>query len=311
MNSQFTSGRFCRLCGEQADASAIALVSNSYPLMSCNSCEGVLVESKPSDEELGELYDEAFSDGLYETHRREFEALRNGEIPRSHYREKIFERACQITSGRSVVEIGGGTGAFAAAVRSLGYDYTDYDVSKVAVQCQSELGNKAHWFHPSELPPIPPQSADILVMWEVIEHVWKIDDYLRAIRTALKPGGVYLFSTPNFKRLGYQHSLRRGGGSAPPIHVNFFTPESLATLLRGHGFEEVEFAFNRMYRPPLKVKPMWDSLCTALGIRAPHTIFGLAHHFDAMTESATKAARSKAAEDSRTPKRCRASLEAA
>src|SRR2546423_1287728 len=204
MKGQFTSGRLCRLCGEQAEASAISLVSNSYPLMSCNSCEGVLVESKPSDEQLGELYDEAFSEGLYETHRREFQALRKGEVPRSHYREKVFRRACELTSGRSVVEIGGGTGAFAAMVRAQGYDYTDYDVSKVAVQCQTELGNKAYWFHPSELPPIPLHSADILVMWEVIEHVWKIDDYLQTIGAALKPDGVYLFSTPNFKRLGYR-----------------------------------------------------------------------------------------------------------
>ena len=270
------SARVCRLCGQQAGVSPIGLVSNFYPLRSCKSCEGVLVESKPSDEELGRLYDQAFSEGLYEANRREFEALRNGTVPRSHYRERLFHKAQQFTSGRSVVEIGGGTGAFSTMVRARGFHYTDYDVSTVAVRCQTELGNEAHWFHPSELPPIPAQSADILVMWEVIEHVWSVDAYLQRIRAALKPGGVYLFSTPNFKCLRYQRSLLRGGGSAPPIHINFFTPESLARLLRGRGFAHVEFAFNRIYRPILKAQVFWDSVCTALGIRAANTIFGLA-----------------------------------
>jgi SAM-dependent methyltransferase len=276
MQGQSKSERVCRLCGQEGEASPIGLVSNSYPLMSCQTCEGVLVESKPSDEELRQLYDQAFSDGMYEANRREFEALRKGAVPRSHYREKLLQKTQRFTSGKSIVEIGGGTGAFSAAARAQGYDYTDYDVSEVAVRCQTELGNKAHWFHPSELPPIPPQSADIIVMWEVIEHVWTFDAYLQKIRTALKPGGVYLFSTPNFKCLRYQLSLRRGGGSAPPIHINFFTPESLTSMLRRRGFARVEFVFNRLYRPPLKLKFMWDSFCTALGIRAANTIFGLA-----------------------------------
>jgi SAM-dependent methyltransferase len=255
-------------------------VSNSYPLMSCDSCHAVLVETKPADEQLGELYDEAFSDGEYEQYRREFDALRKGRVPRSRYREKLFHRASIPKSGSSVVEIGGGTGAFGAMVQAHGYDYVDYDISKVAVRCQTDLGHKARWFHPSEVPPIPQQSADILVMWEVLEHVWNIDAYLQTIREALKPGGVFLFSTPNFKRVGYQNSLRKGGGSAPPIHVNFFTPESLATLFHSHGFDEVDFAFNRLYRPALSRKSVWDSLCTAFGVRAPHTIFGFARSFD-------------------------------
>ena len=276
MDDQCESPRVCRLCGQQGKASQVGLVSNSYPLMACRNCQSVLVENKPSDEELQRLYDEAFSEGMYESHRREFEALRKGAIPRSYYRDKHFRKACHFTSGRSIVEIGGGTGAFSAIVLAQGYDYADYDVSKVAVRCHTELGHEAHWFHPSELPPIPPESADILVMWEVIEHVWAVDDYLRIIRAALKPGGVYLFSTPNFERAQYQLSLRRGGGSAPPIHINFFTSGALANLLRGHGFAQAEFAFNRLYRPPLKLEFMWDSLCTALGVRAPDTIFGLA-----------------------------------
>src|SRR5256885_9520983 len=181
MNGQLISTRLCRLCGQPAETSAIGLVSNSYPLMSCNSCHAVLVETKPADEQLGELYDEAFSDGLYGQYRREFDALRKGRVPRSHNREKLFRRAFKLTSGGSVVEIGGGTGAFAAMVQAHGCDYVDYDGSKVAVRCQTDLGYKARWFHPSEVPPIPQQSANMLVMWEVLEHVWNIDAYLPMI----------------------------------------------------------------------------------------------------------------------------------
>src|SRR2546429_1724762 len=104
MDGQSKSERVCRLCGQGGEASPIGLVSNSYPLLACRSCEGVLVESKPSDEDLQRLYDEAFSNGMYEANRREFEALRKGSVPRSHYREKLLHKARQFTSGKSIVE---------------------------------------------------------------------------------------------------------------------------------------------------------------------------------------------------------------
>jgi 2-polyprenyl-3-methyl-5-hydroxy-6-metoxy-1,4-benzoquinol methylase len=266
-------GRVCRVCGQRSPATEFGLVSNGFPLNQCHACASVLVESKPSDDELAELYDELFAEGDYEAHRNEFEALAAGRVPFRFYRRKLLRRSQRHTTGKRLVEIGGGTGAFAGMAKEAGYDYTDYDISQEAVRCQRELGNAAFWFHPSELPPIQPRTADIVVMWEVIEHVWDLDGYLRMIRAALKPGGVYLFSTPNFARPEYQQSLRRSPPlSSPPVHLNFFTAESLRNVLRVHGWSSVQFLTDRIRRP---TGGRTHLIRTALGMYPPETIYGL------------------------------------
>jgi len=233
----------------------------------------VLVEKKPSADDLSELYDELFTKGGYDGHRTEFEELRAGAVPFRFFRERLLRQSQRHTRGKKLVEIGGGTGVFAAIAKKRGFDYTDYDISEEAVRCQRELGNVAIWFHPSGLPPIAPKTADIVVMWEVIEHVWDVHDYLSIIRQSAKPGGVYLFSTPNFKRPRYQQAVRDGAPlCSPPVHLNFFTMKSLRNILRIHGFGSVRFTTNRIRRPRAGI----HFLRTALGVYPPETIYGLA-----------------------------------
>lgn len=262
----------CRICAQAAPARPLDLVSNGYRLFRCEACRCILVERRPSAEELARLYDYLFSEGAYEAHRREFEALVQGYAPVSHYRQWLLRATRIVTAGDRLVEIGGGTGAFARIAQDAGYRYIDYDVSKVAVESQRKLGNNAFWFPASELPPVEPATADVLVMWEVIEHVWNVDGYLRKIREAVRPGGSFLFSTPNFFRPGYRDSLQRGDGSSPPIHLNFFTVQALRTALKVHGWDRVRFASNRI-RPGL---PKRAQLRTALGLDPAETIFCLA-----------------------------------
>jgi 2-polyprenyl-3-methyl-5-hydroxy-6-metoxy-1,4-benzoquinol methylase len=268
-----TSRRVCRICGQTGPAPEIGLVSNGFPLHRCEACASVLVENKPSDDELGEIYDELFAEGGYEAHRTEFEQVRAGHVPFRFFRQWLLRKSRRYTTGKDLVEIGGGTGAFAALAKKQGYRYTNYDISKEAIRCHQELGNAAFWFHPSELPPIPPGTADIVAMWEVIEHIWDVRGYLSTIREAVKPGGVYLFSTPNFAWPGYHQGLRDSAPlSSPPVHLNFFIGESLRNILDTHGWSSVRFTTNRIRRPQTGI----HFFRTALGLYPPSTIYGLA-----------------------------------
>jgi SAM-dependent methyltransferase len=232
-----------------------------------------MIEEKPSDNDLRELYDDLFAEGDYAAHREEFQQILAGKVPFRFFRRRLLRKSRRRTRGRRLVEIGGGTGAFAAIARQEGFFYTDYDISQEAVRCQRELGNDAVWFHPSALPPIPPASADVVAMWEVLEHVWDLHGHLSVIRNAVRPPGVFIFSTPNFLRPEYQHALReRAPLSSPPVHVNFFTVESLRTVLCLHGWNEVRFTSNRLRRPQRGIR----FLRTAVGLHPAATIYGLA-----------------------------------
>jgi predicted SAM-dependent methyltransferase len=115
-------------------------------------------------------------------------------------------------------------------------------------------------------------------MWEVIEHVWNLSDYLKNVHRALRPGGFFMFSTPNYQRQGYKDAVAQGRslGSVPPIHINFFTIDSLQTVLKAAGFESRRVTKRRLYRPPFSFRGVIHSAKLALGLQEPMTLVGLA-----------------------------------
>jgi hypothetical protein len=107
----------------------------------------------------------------------------------------------------------------------------------------------AHLFDVKELPPLAPQSTDVIVMWEVIEHVWNVHEYVRTISASLLPGGVFLLSTPNYRQLDYRKKLERGFPSSPPVHLNFFEESSIKKALRTNDyFDRIDIRQEALYR---------------------------------------------------------------
>ena len=115
--------------------------------------------------------EDVFERGGYEQHRAEFELIKSGKPPHEFYRGRLLKRIQRMCNGRSLIEIGGGTGSFGVLVKSRGWNYVNYDISEVAVNFCRELSLEAYCFDGGSPPPLFPQSADAVVMWEVIEHV--------------------------------------------------------------------------------------------------------------------------------------------
>lgn len=83
---------------------------------------------------------------------------------------------------------------------------------------------------------------DTVYMGEVIEHVW---DPLKVVQEAyrvLKPGGIFIFDTPNVYSLSrmLRFSLRRMDDLGDPDHKIFLSRASLNKLLKTAGFTLVE-----------------------------------------------------------------------
>ena len=226
----------------------------------------MVVIREPTSEEISKLYDGLFHTGGYDAHRLEFERLKAGRAVRDTYRRHILKRLEGSHPGRRLVEIGGGTGAFGVMARSRGWQYTDWDISDVAVNCARALSLDAQRFDAGSAPPLSRNSADVIVMWEVIEHLWKVREYLEVIREALVPGGVFVASTPNLRRTEYLESLTHGPSlSAPPLHVNFFTADSLANAVQSVGFARVEIVQRRFHRPQPTLRSLVNTLSIAVG----------------------------------------------
>lgn len=267
----------CRACAADAPLEQAVRRIAEYDLDRCPSCGSILVDRCPGDAELAAIYDELFARGGYEAHRREHEALLRGERRCGHYRRRLLRLVESRVEGRTMLELGGGTGAFGVEAASRGWSYVDHDIAPRAVDSVRELGLEARRVAPHVFPDVSEGSVDAVVMWEVIEHVWPIHELLVAARRALAPGGVLVVSTPNWRRPGYQRSDRWGPLSSPPVHLGFFTAESLATVLRAAGFGRVRTWTRRLYAPwPPSARALRRSVRLALGLDAGPTVYALA-----------------------------------
>jgi SAM-dependent methyltransferase len=272
-----TSNHKCRICGSDCTCHKIGRIINGYNLIECDNCGTIITESQPLLSDLKEEYDYLFAKGEYAQHRVEHQRLRSGKKPSlNFYRKRLLARAEKIIRGRSLFEIGGGTGEFGVIAKSRGWHYTNYDISDTAIQFCSELPLDTHKFELGMPPPLPARSADVVVAWEVIEHIWNIYEYFEVIKNALKSGGVFLFSTPNWLTPTYQKTDVWGTLGSPPIHINFFSVDSLDKTLQTFEYNSVEIIKRRLYLPNLTFNGIYKSLRFALFMDEPETLLGIA-----------------------------------
>ena len=103
---------------------------------------------------------------------------------------------------------------------------------------------------------LPENHFDVVTQFGYIEHEWQPLAGLRAAHRVLKPGGITLLKTPNYAC--WNRTVMGGDwcGYHIPAHCNYFTPDTLAKMLRRAGLEPLP-------RPLLDRLPTSDSLWMA------------------------------------------------
>src|SRR5262249_20128325 len=108
---------------------------------------------------------------------------------------------------------------------------------------------------------LPEQHYDLIVMNQLIEHVWDVKLVIERCRRALKVGGLLAVETRNPD--GWDRRLFRSGawgGYYWPRHLNLFSRKHLVRLIEGGGFDVVQTT-------SLLAPPCWISSCHATAER--------------------------------------------
>lgn len=103
-----------------------------------------------------------------------------------------------LARGARVLEIGAGTGAMLHALRERG-------MMAEGVELREDLIEEARrWYGSLPLQkvtgtalPFPNETFDVVVSFDVFEHIADSDAHLDEVRRVLRGGGVYLIQTPN------------------------------------------------------------------------------------------------------------------
>ena len=110
----------------------------------------------------------------------------------------FIERTGVLARESRILEIGSGKGRLLNHLFRRGYDIRGVEVNRSSIAASRELYG--------ELPlsavdavslPEPDSSLDIVLSFDVFEHIPDTDSHLREVMRVLKPGGCYLLQTPN------------------------------------------------------------------------------------------------------------------
>lgn len=130
--------------------------------------------------------------------------------------EQILNRNIRPREGERVVDIGCGDRPYEPLFKERGCEY-------VACDLEGDVDIRLEPGRPIALPDV---SADGVVSFQVLEHVWDVGWYLRECHRILKPGGWLLLSTHG-SWLYHPH----------PTDYRRWTRDGLVGELRDRGFE--------------------------------------------------------------------------
>jgi SAM-dependent methyltransferase len=140
--------------------------------------------------------------------------------------------AARLARGKRVLDAGCGAGYGSAELAESALSVVGVDRAAEAIdfaRAAYQLPNLTFERASCTALPHPDGAFDLVVAFEVIEHLDNWREFLAEVRRVLAPTGQLMVSTPN--RLYYTES--RGAGGANPFHVHEFGFEEFCTELRG------------------------------------------------------------------------------
>src|SRR5262249_31665607 len=112
---------------------------------------------------------------------------------------RFIDMTGALTSAADVLEIGTGTGALLCTLLDRGHRAR-------GVELRQDLIDEAQRWSSQRLAiervegtalPFPDRSFDVVLSFDVFEHIPDSDAHLREVARLLRPGGSYLIQTPN------------------------------------------------------------------------------------------------------------------
>jgi cyclopropane fatty-acyl-phospholipid synthase-like methyltransferase len=170
-----------------------------------------------------------------------------------------------VTPGSRVLEVGTGTGA-------LLHDLVGRGVRAEGVELRQELIDEAHrFFGPMPIQrvngtalPFADASFDVVMSFDVFEHIPDSDAHLSEVRRVLTPGGAYLIQTPNKWTNTVFETIRwRSFTRFREEHCSLHTLGELKARLRRHGFAPEAYdvpVVNEFFRNKVRAYLGWPGL---------------------------------------------------
>lgn len=229
----------CPAC--DSPTSTPAFEKLGFAFSRCAACATIYMLPRPSEAVMADYYANSENYAYWASHIfPASEATRREKIHKPWLDRIVgFCERFAVPAGR-LMEVGPGFGTFAALAgqsRRFGEVVAVEPTPQLAAACRSrgvtvierrieDIGDDV-------------AAADVLVAFEVIEHLFRPRRFVSTARRLIRPGGLMILTCPNGQ--GFDIAVLGAGSQAVDAeHVNLFNPTSLAGLVTAEGFEVLD-----------------------------------------------------------------------
>lgn len=216
----------CVACGYPSTLLSHAPV-NGFTFHRCEQCTLVFIPLSQFESTMD--YDELYTDnGLYSV---KFSEASGGELPCLNRTRRHAIDEIKKIGPKTALEIGCGTGTFLKRLQLMGIDCAGVEPSSKAAEMARTVLNvpiENEFFSSGSF---AGQKFDAIFVWEVIEHVHDLKDFVENINNLLVPGGYLFMSTPNYESSWMWNDMPLDPMSAPPVHVTFWNMKAYTKFL--------------------------------------------------------------------------------
>ena len=224
---------YCRVCGKEMKVRENAFVKHMYdsivtevpmdfkgkniPIYECEECTHKQIEY-------------LFAKEYYQEHdsHTEGSAQYFGMLKKHKF---FIDKLKHYKNGGSLLEIGCGNGEFLREAENCFTQLTGVDPSNACRRENTEKITYIHGYFDEKLQLA--HQYDFIVSFQVFEHITEINIIMGKIKNVLVDDGVVLINVPNGQKI-FQEALYH---QLMLQHVNYFTPYSIACMIKKHGFE--------------------------------------------------------------------------
>lgn len=147
-----------------------------------------------------------------------------------------------------ILEVGSGLGYLTYALNKAGYQIKGLDISSNAVNsAKQKFGDHFICADLYEFEKENDSKWDMVILTEVIEHIPDPCKFSSTLLKVLKPGGKLVMSTPN--KSAFSDEI--WNSELPPIHLSWFSEESLKALAKEIGGAIAFFDFHQFNKKHL------------------------------------------------------------
>lgn len=158
-----------------------------------------------------------------------YEQLQKSKKHYYHMRWEFGPAMNAIHKNDKVLEVGCGHGDFLEIIAKKTRNTLGLELNKKAIKAATDRGLNVRGETIQSHSKKHAGKYDVVCMFQVLEHIWEVEDFLQASIRALKPGGLLIVGVPNnnpylFKR-DILHAL-----NLPPHHSGLWNKKSLTAL---------------------------------------------------------------------------------